>query len=231
MKYIVIFLGMLIIPMSASAIDKAAFEKKIGVKIKTMSPSPINGIYEMVTNENQIFYTDDSGKFVLSGNIIDLSSRVNITQQRIDFLNKVDFKTLPLQDAIKVGTGKKKLAVFHDPDCPFCRKLYVELKKIKDVEVYNFIFFLAELHPAAYEKAKKVYCADDPLEALDMAMTGKDLKGIKVCDTDVVDKNAKLANKVGVRGTPHMILEDGTSIRGFRSLEYIQNKIAGISIN
>jgi len=227
MKKLLIILMIMGIPGLSEGLDKGTIEQKLGEKIKSVNQTAIKGILEIVTSDNTIYYIDESGRYVLYGNLIDLDRRVNVTQERRDIVTRIDFGSLPLENAIREGKGKYKLAVFHDPDCPFCRKLYRELKKMKDVEVYNFIFNLPS-HPEAYDKAKKVYCADNKGKALDRAMGGDDMKGYKLCKTDVVDSNIRLSREIGVTGTPHMILENGMSLRGFRKKEVIRQKLESI---
>ncbi len=224
MRKTFILLLLLSIPVASSAIDKEAVEKKLGVELKEINKTPIPGIHELVTDGNQVFYMDASARYLINGNIIDLEKEINLTQETMDRSSKIDFKSLPFENAIKSGSGTKKLAVFHDLDCPYCRRLHKELKKLKGVEIYNFLFNLAN-HPKAYGKAKKVYCSKNPLKALDEAMDGSDLGHLKDCETDLVDKNKELSEKVGVRGTPHMIMENGLSLRGYRKVEAIRKEL------
>lgn len=207
------------------ALNKADVERKLNVDIKTISPTPIKGILEVITEDKNIFYIDSTGKYLLIGNMVDADKRTNITGEKLAKIRMVDFKSLPLVNAIKTGRGDKKIAVFHDPDCPYCRQLHTELKKLKGVEIYNFIFDKPELHPNAYLKAKKIHCAKDPVKALDMAMGGNELTNFSDCATNKVDENRALANMLGIDGTPFMILENGSTIRGLRPVEVIEKAI------
>lgn len=224
MKIILFLLFILTFPTAVSAIDREAVEKQLGVELKEINKSPFTGIHELVTVENQVIYISDSGKYLIYGNIIDLEKHRNLTQETIDRVSKVEFSSLPFQNAIKVSSGKKKLAVFHDLDCPYCRKLHKELKKMKDVEIHYFLFNLSN-HPKAYGKAKKIYCAKNPIQALDKAMDGDPLTHLEDCATNTVDENKALSEKVGVRGTPHMIMENGLALRGYRTAEVIRREL------
>jgi thiol:disulfide interchange protein DsbC len=224
MKKICAFFMLCVFATTVFALDQKAVEEKLGVKTKELNKTPLPGLFEVVTSDNHVFYMDESGNYLLEGSLVDLQKRTSLTQQTVDRVSKVDFKSLPLQNAIKWGSGKKKLVVFHDIDCPYCRKLHTELKKLKDVEIYNFLFNLS-FHPDAYGKAKKVYCSKDPFKTMDAAMNGDNLSGLKECDTDLVDKNKKLAEEMGVTGTPHMVMENGVSLQGFMGAENIQQRL------
>ena len=132
-------------------------------------------LYEVVGNGNRIFYTDAKGEFALMGNLIDLKTRVNLTQQRQDQLNVVDFSRLPLDKAfVKVkGDGSRKIAIFTDPDCPYCKRLEQELAKVSNVTVYVFLYPLPQLHPDAPRKARAVWCACGPGASLGRVDAGR----------------------------------------------------------
>ena len=134
-------------------------------------------------------------------------------------MKKVDVKSIPLTDSLIVGDpdAKNKLIVFSDPDCPYCRKLHTEMKDIvkkrKDISFYVKLFPLVKLHPQSYEKSKAVQCKNS-LKLLDDAFEGKDVPKVE-CETKVLDENIKLAEKLGISGTPAIILPDGRVVPGY----------------
>lgn len=208
-------------------LKKSDVAKLIGAKVNSLSPSPVPGILEVIVDGNQVIYIDETGRYLFVGNLFDVVKGVNLRQTKEDELNVVNFADLPLEETIVQGDGPVKIAIFDDPDCPYCRKLHKELKKLKNVRIHYFIFNLP-MHPGAYDKSKKILCAKDRLGALDRAMNGDPLDDLKICETDQVDKNKELSEKLGIRGTPHIIIESGQSIRGGKSAEELQKIVDSI---
>lgn len=196
---------------------KAAVVKKFpDIKLDSLQKTQYPGLYEAVMEGSQVFYTDKNASYILVGNLIDAKTQRNVTEERIRDLLRVKFDTLPLESAIKQvkGNGKRKLAVFSDPDCPFCRKLEEELEKVTDVTIYTFLFPIASLHPQAGDKAKAVWCAPDRAKAWDDLIK----KGIvpqtgSKCETPIA-KIAALGAKLKITGTPTLIFADGMRIPG-----------------
>jgi len=216
-----VFAGLFLLYGTSLALEKEQVEAILRTGVKAMAPSPVNGIIEVVTEDNRVVYLDESARYLFVGNLLDMEERVNLTQNRVDELTTVDFATLPLEDAVVEGDGAVKIAVFDDPDCPYCRRLHGELKQVKNVQYYYFLFNLP-MHPKAYDKSKKILCSNDKLDALNRAMAGDELEDLPLCETDVVDRNKELSSRLGVRGTPHMILQSGKAIRGFKEAAELQ---------
>lgn len=176
----------------------------------------IPGLYEVRIGDN-IFYTDASGDHMISGHIFDTATRTDLTQARIEDVNRVDWSTLPLNNAIVSGDPKgKPVAVFTDPDCPFCRHLEKEMPNVKGVKVYTFLMPLESIHKQARGKSEAIWCAKDKHKALQAVMLddkhAADLKS-KECKTPV-DENIALAEKLGINGTPTLIAGDGRKHAG-----------------
>lgn len=227
MRKTVFMLLFMLLPVSSHALEKSDVEKMMKTPVKSLEPTPVPGVLEAVTDDNRVVYIDESGRYLFVGNLLDMVRRVNITQSRMDELTVVDFSSLPLEDAIVEGDGQVKLAVFDDPDCPYCRKLHRELKELENVQLYYFMINLP-MHPKAYDKAKKILCAEDKMKALDRAMNGESLDDLEICQTDVVDRNKELSERLGIKGTPHMILESGKAIRGYKTAKDIQKAVDGV---
>ena len=134
--------------------------------IKSVSPSPLTGIYEVYV-AGKIIYTDETAKYLFFGNLLDVKNKTNLTEERLIELGKIDVKQLPLNQAIKYvkGNGERKLYVFTDPDCPYCQKLEQYMTSIDNVTVYIFLFPLKKLHPQAEIAANKIWCAKNQYEA------------------------------------------------------------------
>lgn len=204
-------------PGADEATVKTAIEKKFpDIKIDSLKKIQYGELYEAVMDGNQIFYTDKSASYILIGNLIDPKSQRNVTQERIQDLMRVKFDTLPLELALKQvkGNGKRKMAVFSDPDCPYCRKLEAELDQVTDVTIYTFLYPIASLHPDAGEKAKAVWCSPDRNKAWeDLIKNGTVPKTSGKCDNPVAKLN-ELGRKLKVNGTPTIIFADGTRVPG-----------------
>lgn len=186
-----------------------------GAKVDSVAKSPIKGIYEVLVDGSQIIYADEKGDYVLTGDMLETASRRNLTKEKIDKMSEVKFDTLPLDQAVKVvkGEGKRRMAVFSDPDCPYCRKLEQELAKLDNVTIYNFIYPLP-MHADAGRKGRLVWCSADPAQAwLDLMLKGKLPEGKDDC-ANPIEANLALGQKLNVQGTPAIILSNGKRLPG-----------------
>jgi thiol:disulfide interchange protein DsbC len=219
---------------SAQAADpdqvRESLQRHLGsaTRITAVSKTPFNGIFEVVIDGRQIMYTDDGGQVLLNGPLLDVKNRVNITQDRMFDLRRIDFGALPLDKAIvKVkGTGARRIAVFSDPDCPYCKQLEPELEKLKDVTIYTFLFPIPSLHPDAMRKATIVWCADDRLRAWDDLMLRNTLPddGKLGCATPILEI-AQLARSLGIEGTPGLIFPNGRIVPGVLLAPEIEQRL------
>lgn len=176
--------------------------------------SGLPGIYEVYMGRN-IAYTDASGQFFIFGHLYDMTAQRDLTAERMDALNRVDFSSLPLQDAIKTvrGNGQKIVAVFSDPDCPYCKKLEQELGKIDNITIYTFLMPLEQLHPQAKGKAVAVWCSQNREQAWRDLMLNGTAPKTPNCDNPIT-RNLALANSLGIQGTPTIIAGDGRTKPG-----------------
>lgn len=199
-----------------AAIKKALLAKFADAKVQSVQKTSYGGLYEVLM-DGQLFYTDEKVGYFLVGNLIDANTQHNVTEARMRDLMRVKFDSLPLESAIKQvkGNGKRKLAVFSDPDCPYCRKLEAELAKVTDVTVYTFLYPIASLHPNAGDKVKAVWCAPDRAKAWDDLMQKGTVPPVGAsCDTAPLAKIAELGGKLKVNGTPTIIFADGLRVPG-----------------
>ena len=210
------------------AIDATYPKMQVGSIVKT----PYSGLYEVYMN-GQIIYTDDKLSFLIAeGHLVEPKSKRDITSERMAELTKIDFSTLPLDQAIKVvkGNGSRKIAVFSDPDCPFCKRLeQKELVNITDVTIYTFLFPLEQLHPDSVNKSKAIWCAPDRAKAWqDWALNNQLVKNDATCDQPLA-KIADLARKFGVTSTPTIFFADGKRMLGAYPAVEIEKGMASTS--
>ena len=192
---------------------KAAVKKAFDVEVTKVQPTDYANLYEVQLGGN-IVYTNDKAEFVLAGNLVDAKTRRDVTSERLEEISRVDFSTLPLTQAVKLvkGNGARKMAVFEDPNCGYCKKLHKELATLDNVTVYTFLFPI--LAPDSVTKANNVWCAKDQATVWTDWMN----KGVEppaaTCDTPI-EKNLALGQKLAVQGTPAIFFESGNRVNGY----------------
>jgi len=184
-------------------------------KIDEVNKTAIPGLYE-VRIGTEIVYTDERGDYVVQGNLIDTKTRRDLTQARIDKITAIDFAALPLKDAIvwKQGNGERKLVVFADPNCGYCKKFETEMQQVKDVTVYTFLIPI--LGGDSPDKARNAWCAKDNATVWrDWMIKGAVLpRSMGNCDVSALQRNLVMAKKYRVTGTPALVFEDGKRVPG-----------------
>ena len=198
-------------------------------KIDEVSKSPIPGVYELRVGSD-VLYTDEHGDHLIQGELTDTRTRTNLTQARIDKLTAIDFASLPLKDAIvyRQGTGARRIAVFADPNCGYCKKFERELGQIKDVTVYTFLYPI--LGGDSPEKAKNIWCAKDNTAVWRNWMVSGSLpaRQMAACDTSALDRNTLMGRKLRVTGTPSLVFEDGKRVPGALPPDEVEKHLAAI---
>ncbi|HET7791877.1 MAG TPA: DsbC family protein [Rhizobacter sp.] len=194
-------------------------------KIDEVSKTPLPGIYELRLG-TQIFYVDETGNYLIDGHLVDSRTRANLTEARINKLSAIDFAQLPLKDAFmwKNGTGARKIAVFADPNCGYCKKFEADLQKIKNITVYTFL--LPVLGGDSPQKSENIWCAKDPAKTwLSWMLDGKTpVKYMGSCATPM-ERNLAFAQKYRINGTPAIIFADGTRVPGAMNAEQIEKQL------
>lgn len=221
---------MLFVLLSFSArADEATIRKNLAERypnapaIVAVNPTPLPGIFEVYT-DNRLLYTDAHGDYLMMGNLIDTRARLNLSQQRLLELKAVKFDSLPFEHAITLvkGKGERRIAVFSDPDCPYCKALEKSLANLDNLTVHLFLMPLADLHPNAVGIAEAVWCAEDRARAWRAYMLeGVTPEGGKACATPLADI-ARLAAEMSINGTPAIILPNGRIIPGALSSGQIE---------
>jgi len=195
-------------------------------KIDEVSKSPIPGLYE-VRIGTEIFYSDEQGNYLFQGSILDTRTRTDLTQARINKLTAIDFATLPLKDAIvwKQGTGARKMVVFADPNCGYCKRFEKGLGDVKDVTVYTFLYPI--LGGDSPEKSRNIWCAKDATKVWrDWMVDGKaPPRTLGQCDASAIERNTELGRKHRVTGTPTLLFQDGTRIPGALSADQLEKQL------
>ena len=210
----------------STALAKRLRELYPNTQFSTVSESPVAGIFEGVMGRN-IAYTDERGRYFLFGHLFDMPAQRDLTAEHKDELARIDFSQLPLKDAIKTvrGAGTRVVAVFSDPDCPYCRKLEPELAKVDDVTIYTFLMPLAELHPDARNKAIAIWCGPDRVKAWSALMLRSQNPSSANCDHPV-DRNVALGERYQITGTPTLVSADGRVMPGAASAAQIEAWLA-----
>lgn len=204
------------------------------IKVLKVEKSPVGGLWEIIfeitgkeapqyKGQKFIAYIDYGKTHLIQGSIIDIKGKTDVTTQKLEKLNPqppqkvVDISKIPLNDALVLGKpgAKYRVIVFTDPECPFCLKLHQEAKKVvekrKDIAFYIKLFPL-KMHPGAYDKAKTIVCTKS-MELLEQAYENKPIAKPD-CPAPAIDKNIKLAESLGITGTPTMILPNGQLLVG-----------------
>ena len=188
-------------------------------KVEHVIKTPYSGLYEVLIGD-QLIYVDEQGKYLFDGSVIEVKSRTNITEHRLSELLAVDFNRLPLDSAIKrvKGNGKRKLALFTDPNCEYCKRLEKELSNVSDVTLY---LFLIPIFPHSEEIVRNVHCAKDPVHAWDDWMLNGVAPPHADCKTSI-DKLVELGKKLRIKTTPNLIFINGKRAAGYLSAEELE---------
>ncbi len=214
--------------------DEAAIRKNIPERlpdfprIDEVSKSAVPGLYELRVGTD-ILYTDEQGNYLIEGQLIETRTRANLTEQRIAKLTAIDFKSLPLKDAMvwKQGSGERKLVVFADPNCGYCKKFEKDLQAVKDVTVYTFLYPI--LGGDSPQKSQAIWCAKDSSKAWrDWMLKGTAAADSPQCDSAAIQRNLAFGQKHRIRGTPGLVFEDGRQQAGALDAAQIEKLLVAI---
>ena len=191
-------------------------------KIEEVRKTPMAGLYEVRVNHSDIFYTDAKGDFLIQGSLIDTKAKEDLTELRVDKLTAVDFKDLPFKDSFTIvrGNGKRRMAVFEDPNCGYCKKFERDLTKVDNVTVHVFLYPI--LGADSGEKSTHIWCAKDKAKAFLDWMVREVSPPAASCDSAAVTRNLEFGKKIRITGTPAMIFADGTRVPGAIGAERIE---------
>lgn len=187
---------------------------------------PQGGLYEITLINGELFYTDQTVSFFILGSIVDAKTRRNLTGERLDKLTRIDFKSLPLDQAIKRANGKRVIVTFEDPNCGYCKHLGKELQKIKDVTIYTFLYPV--LSEDSMTKSRQIWCAENKAAAWMAWIVDGKAPEARNCDSSVIDRNVELGRKLRITGTPVLFFANGTRIVGYRDALELEQILAEV---
>jgi thiol:disulfide interchange protein DsbC len=195
-------------------------------KIDEITKSAMPGLYEIRVNGTDILYTDADGNFLIQGSLIDTKNRRNLTEERVDKLTSVDFSALPLKDAFTIvrGDGKRKMAVFEDPNCGYCKRFEADLQKVNNVTVHLFLYPI--LSKDSTDKSRNIWCAKDKSKAWNDWMLRDTQPAPANCDAAALARNIEFGKKHKISGTPTLIFADGTRVPGAIGAPQIEKFLA-----
>jgi thiol:disulfide interchange protein DsbC len=209
-----------------AAIRKAIPERlpKLG-KIDEISKTPMAGLFE-VRIGTDLYYTDAEGNFLVLGQLIDTKAQRNLTEERQDKLLAIDFSALPVKDAFTIvrGNGKRKIALFEDPNCGYCKKFERDLQKVDNVTVYLFLYPI--LGPDSIDKSRNIWCAREKGKAWQDWMVREQPVPAGTCDTEALDRNIEFGRKHKITGTPTLVFTDGTRVPGAIGAPQVEKMLA-----
>lgn len=227
--------GMLLVSTYAvadEAVIRDLFQREFpGSTVKSVSPTPVPGIFEIVV-DGHILYTSRDGRYVFSGSLIDTKTKRNLTKAALEKISAIPFDQLPLDLAFKrvKGNGSRKIAIFEDPDCPYCRKLEQNLMGIDNLTIYTFLFPIEQLHRGATDQSQAIWCAKNPAKAWDdvMLFGVAPKKAPSSCETPIA-RIIKFGREHGIAATPTLFFSDGRRVVGALSAEDLKTELARIS--
>ena len=236
MRHLPFFIALLLSifsPYTAWAQGEEAFIRKtLKERMPQIRPideikrTPMAGLFELRVDGSEIFYTDAGGNFLIQGRLIDTKTQRDLTEDRIQKLLAVDFKSLPFKDAIVMvrGKGERKMAMFEDPNCGYCKRFERDLQSIDNVTVYLFVYPI--LGKDSLEKSKAIWCAKDPAKAWQDYMLRDQVPASSACDTAAVKRNVDFGQKQKITGTPTTFFADGTRVSGAVDMAQIEKLLS-----
>jgi thiol:disulfide interchange protein DsbC len=192
--------------------------KKIdGLKLEDVRISPVTGLYE-ITRGSEISYTSPDGRYVILGDMIDLDKDANLTENRRRIIRQRLIDTVPESEMLVFSPKNPKytITVFTDIDCGYCRRLHSQIAEYNRLGIRVRYLFYPRTGPntESWHKAEAVWCSPNRNEALTRAKNGEDIKAPS-CPGDIVARDYELGHKVGVEGTPAILLANGEMLPGY----------------
>ena len=196
-------------------------------KIDEVSKTPMNGLFE-IRMGNEVMYSDAGGNFLVQGALIDVKQKRNLTEERMDKLSAIPFDQLPMKTAFTQvrGNGKRKLAVFADPNCGYCKRFEKDLQKLDNVTIHHFLYPI--LGEDSVTKAKNIWCAKDKAKTWNDWMINGTTPPTANCDASAVDSVVAFGQKNRINGTPLILFANGTRVPGAVPIAQVEKMLADI---
>ena len=220
-------------PAQANGIRERVAQRMGGVPV-SVCRMPF-GLFEVVV-DGEVLYVDERANYLIAGNAFDLRTQENLTARRKEDVLRVDFKTLPFDKAVKTvrGDGTRVMAVFEDPNCPYCKRFEKDMASLSNTTIYTFLYPILSRDQAApddsYPKSRAIWCAPDRAAAWSQLMLeGRHLAAAaENCQHPLEDVLA-LGQKLHITGTPTIVFTDGRRAPGAIPLERVEQMMAEAS--
>ena len=231
-KFLFLTLTGLVVQTAFAQGEEAFIRKTLKERMPHIHPideikrTPMTGLFELRVDGTEIFYTDASANFLIQGQLIDTKNQRNLTEERMQKIMAVDFKSLPVKDAIVIvrGKGERKMAIFEDPNCGYCKRFERELQSIDNVTVYLFLYPI--LGKDSIDKSKAIWCAKDQSKAWQDFMLKDQAPNATGCDATALKRNVEFGQKQRINGTPTSIFADGSRISGAVEMAQIEKMLS-----
>lgn len=216
--------------------DEATIRKNLAERLPRLPPieevvaAPVPGLFEIRVNGSELFYTDAQGNFLIQGNVIDTKAQRDLTEERIAKLTAVAFDSLPLKDAFVIvrGNGKRKLAVFEDPNCGYCKRFERDLQNVDNVTIHMFLYPI--LGQDSAEKSRAIWCSKDKAKVWqDYMVRDTAIPQGANCDVSALARNVEFGRKYKITGTPTLIFADGARVPGAIQAAQVEQLLANTS--
>ena len=211
------------------AIRERIAETLPGLTATSVAETPVPGLYELVV-DGQIYYVTESAEYLLDGSLIELGTRTNLTEHRLGGIQTALIEEIGEDNMLIYEPdepSERSLTIFTDISCGFCRRLHQDIDVLLDagVRVRYLLFPRAGLGSPGHQALESVWCADDPLAAMTTAKAGGQVPE-KRCENPI-ESHVALAERVGLRGTPLIYLDNGDRIPGFREADALAAMVNG----
>lgn len=196
-------------------------------KIDEISKTPMNGLFE-IRMGTEVMYSDADGHFLIQGSIFDVRQKRNLTEERVEKLSAIPFDQLPPKTAFTQlrGNGKRKLAVFADPNCGYCKRFEKDLQKLDNVTISHYLYPI--LGEDSKTKSKNIWCAKDKAKTWNDWMINGVTPPAANCDASAIDTIVAFGQKMRITGTPMLLFADGTRVPGAVSMAQVEKTLADI---
>ena len=222
-----------LLALTATA-QEAVLRKNLGERypqlknIDEVNKTGIPGLFELRVNGSDILYTDAQGNYLFQGTLIDTKTRKDLTQERIDKLTAVKFDALPFKDSFTIvrGNGKRKLVVFEDPNCGYCKRFERDLQNVDNVTISMFLYPILGAESA--EKSRAIWCSKDPVKAWQdwMVRDQQPAPASASCDSAALTRNVELGRNFKITGTPTLIFVNGSRVPGAVDAKQVEKMLA-----